>query len=99
MKLALNRLEDEQRRTILIFNQRLSRIIAYQVMTSSPLPLLILFGYALGSYFHKLSHGVEWRHAESRVKRSIETRLKPRIDIAGAQALEAQTTQMKLAAA
>lgn len=97
--LAFNRLDDEQRQAMLDINARLNRIIAIQVMTSSPLPVAIVLSYAAVSYLHKLSKGMERKVIESRVTGSIENRLKPSIDIVEAQALEAQTMQMRLAAA
>jgi hypothetical protein len=89
--LAINRLDDEQREAIATFNIRLSRIIISRVMSSSPLPLLVVFVYAVVSFLHKLFRGFE--------RENMETRLKSSIEIVEAQALEAQTAQMKLAAA
>jgi hypothetical protein len=89
--LALNRLEEPQRDAIQRFNARLRSILIQHVVTSSPLPMLFVIVYAFVSFLYKLFHGVE--------RQDMESKLKPSMDIVEAQALEAQTVQMKLAAA
>jgi hypothetical protein len=89
--LALNRLEEPQRDAIQRFNARLNRLLIRHVVTSSPLPMLIVMVYVSVSFLHKLFRGIE--------RQDMESKLKPSMDIVEAQALEAQTMRMKLAAA